>query len=284
MAHTNGAQTAKKVCTPNVGAPRRKTNGRGAPSENLPTAQAVGATIAKVPKPRRRFTRITVFDRKTGEDIVFKFQAGQRLPSLILPARQRDYDAGKYEIIAGFKFIYGPKKGTKPAPVEEVKLLTSKEARKAWVASLPKLEGEVTAETEPAVDASVDQWFRVELPREALEVGRRSSADHDFETPAFSEEFPDGWCAKLVQPQPESCCGDAKADPDWTYVQLPFHFEIYYNGGAKTVRKTHHGSNKKPLHEGQVECGMWLPKWVLTPISEDGASEIYEQLAASATD
>jgi hypothetical protein len=83
------------------------------------------------------------------------------------------------------------------------------------------------------------------------------------------EEYPNGWCAKLA-PQPEG-----PTDPDWTYIQFPYHFFVWYedeDGRPSSRRKTDHTG------DGTVECGMWIPHWLLTPISMVQAVEIYDLL------
>ncbi len=204
-------------------------------------------------------------DRWLSEPVVIKFEEDQSFPKEIRTASASERRRYPSECVGGFRLIYA--KRPKPLAPKREWFPASDGKRKEFLASLPEAPPEVKAALvaplpEPA--PLPEQWFRVVLSQAMFDRGAW-------------EEFPDGWCAKLV-PQPEPDYG-AIADPDWTYVQLPYHFDVWYEdeeGQLSSRRKTDKAGG------GHVKCGMWIPRWLLEPISVGEAADIYDTLAAQA--
>jgi hypothetical protein len=229
------------------------------------TGSAVLAEATSVKKPRRKFNSVRVGEGES--EVRLRFPEGAPLPTSITVGRHG-------------KLFLGIPQDTRPAENEpgSLRFLATLEDRRAWLANLPELtepdtETEIT-EAEPAPE----QWFRVLLSDEAMEAGAW-------------ENFSDGWCAKLVQPQPkllfDMWWGEDKAtmSEPWVYVQLPFHYFVNFedDNGRVTARYRTDSAGLKEGKDGNlnyqaVECGMWIPEGLLKPVTVEVAVEIFEAI------
>ena len=112
-----------------------------------------------------------------------------------------------------------------------------------------------------------------------------------YAPPDARANFPEGWVCKWV-PQPQRSQswrwrhGAFLNDPNWTYVQFPVHYWGMDSEGSwfcltDQVERGRRGRGKpRGDNGGRVECGMWIPRWLLRPVSAERAQPIYEGLLA----
>lgn len=200
--------------------------------------------------------------RSVSEPITIKFEEGAPLPAMIRTASQSERRRFPNECAGGFRLIYAePPRPSKP----ELKWFpaSDEKRRKEFLAELLEAPPEIKEALDappPELEPAPDQWFRVELSQAMYNKGAW-------------EEYPNGWCAKLVSRSTEV------NDPDWTYVQLSFHFNVWYEGedGRLSSRQK---TDRADSGSGRVQCGIWIPHWLLVPISAGEAVDIYDVLAA----
>lgn len=181
----------------------------------------------------------------------------------------------------------GPPKGTRPhPPIEWFRPVPKGELgreefvakRDEFFAGLRRLEPKELAALVPAPAPKPEpQWFVVDLPEVAMRNTSWGLAAHEQEgyaPPDARQHFPEGWCCRLVDPQPFWVNG-VRFDPDWAYVQFPVHYwGVDQNDGwfCLTDRYRH--------RDYKVECGMWVPRWLLKPVTAEQAQPLYEGLVA----
>lgn len=210
--------------------------------------------------PTTGLTGWTETDRWLSEPAVIKFREGQTLPRFICRASSRERRRHPGQVVGGLRLVY-----TEPPKESQPRLrwfpASNQEQLKAFLASLPEAPEEIKAAlaAEPEPVETPEQWFRVTLPQVCLDHGAW-------------EEYPEGWCAKLA-PRP-----GGPTDPDWMYVQLPFHFFVWYED--ETGRLSSRRKSDLAKGGGKVECGMWIPHWLIEPISVVQAAKIYDLLEA----
>ncbi|PJE50364.1 MAG: hypothetical protein COV29_04270 [Candidatus Yanofskybacteria bacterium CG10_big_fil_rev_8_21_14_0_10_36_16] len=135
-----------------------------------------------------------------------------------------------------------------------------------WLSQLPFLE-ELPVErraipgqpdSEPELEQEV--WLKVVLPFEAAR-----------------EFYPDGRCCKLVQPQPYWRYAEERA---WTYVQFTHAYSVFYEWYDQDGyhKEEEFRTDEFNPDEGTFQHGMWVPPWLLVPISEDEATDIYKAI------
>ena len=228
-------------------------------------------------------------DRWLSEPTVIKFEEGAPLPRLIRTARPGEQRCHPDKCVGGYRLIYRKRRRKSRPPIDWFPA-SDTDRRRALLASLPKkasakIRKALAAEPKPKPVEIPDQWFRVELPQVSMQGtwGTRGQDDHYGNPPDARENFPDGWCAKLVRPRPiQKFWEDDKIRyrynivPEWMYVQLPYHYDVWYEDqrGRLSSRRLTDFSG-----DGLVECGMWIPRWLLAPISSVQAAEIYDLLA-----
>jgi hypothetical protein len=165
--------------------------------------------------------------------------------------------------------------------------------RKEWFAGLPEgPEPTEAPEPQPAPEPA-EQWFVVTLPGVAMQNsfwGVEHGWD-DYIPPDARENFPEGWCCRLAQPQPTNWLvtdydyegrprsGRVDVDPDWVYVQLPVHYWVLDAATGQWWRRTDqprgHGRGG---NDRRVRCGMWVPQWCLKPVTPAEARLVYDWL------
>ena len=178
--------------------------------------------------------------------------------------------------------------------------------RDEFRAGLRRLEAVELAALAPApAPAPAPQWFIVDLPEVAMKNPYWGVSGHETEgytPPDARESFPEGWCCKLIQPQPAtftatdwwtvekrqmSATGRAQFDPNWVYVQFPVHYWGVDDRNGSWFRITDQQGGGRSRRHGrpdgknyQVECGMWIPRWLLKPVTAEQAMPVYERLVA----
>lgn len=193
----------------------------------------------------------------------------------------------------------GTRKGSKPNPPNRIEWLrpvpvdhsdreTFVAKRTEWFANLKPITEEAQNELEARktpVPEPTEQWFVVSLPEIAMQ-NRFWGMGHDWDEretipPDAREHYPEGWCCKLVQPQPSgfvlSGRGWVRWDSDATYVQFPVHYWTWDENGKPFRRTDKTGRGKGDY---RVECGMKVHRWLLKPVKPTEARPIYDWLVA----
>ncbi|MBI2062686.1 MAG: hypothetical protein HYW38_00400 [Candidatus Colwellbacteria bacterium] len=209
---------------------------------------------------------------------VIRFEKGAPLPNIIKTATPREQRHHSDQCAGGFRFFYvEPPKPSRPSiqwiPASDT------EKRREFLKSLPQASPEIQAilNNPPEPEPVPEQWFRVDLPEVAMQDNQWEEGGYEEDPPPDARvNFPQGWCCKLVQ-QPKFNFG-VIADPNWIYVQLPFHYWSWdyerKTGRPKQVFRTDSAGGRN----GSVECGIWIPRWLLVPINTREAREIFDLL------
>lgn len=157
----------------------------------------------------------------------------------------------------------------------------SRQSWRTWVNRLPGQSKREIKFLPAALPEPREQWFAVM----ADEVCRPNFPPaYSYEVPMFIGDREVGrkrklaqWPAKLVMQPPRVQVHDpdediwswARPDPNWLYVQLPYHFRVWDEMGRSKLRTS------KPNEEWKlVNCGMWIPQWLLKPIKSDEARRL----------
>ncbi len=162
--------------------------------------------------------------------------------------------------------------------------------RTDWLGGL--LVGKVTPK--PPMPEPAEQWFLINIPDVAMQNHSWGSSEHDgddYQPPDARSNFPDGWCCKLVSPQPQTKLvrGDGgfnqrmkpvQYDKDWAYVQFPVHYSVSYwmDDDGQWVLRWRQLTDKANRRAGKLECGMWIPRWLLKPVTPELAQPVYDWL------
>jgi len=269
LAGISASETTLSAEVPPV-APRRK---RVAKKAAVPAAK----------KTRRKFTTITVGEGES--EVRLRFPEGTPLPIGVRKASAREMRLHPEGCPGGFRLVYpwGPETDPKNPPTQ-ARFLATRDERRAWKATLPDgpaIDNVVVEKQAVQPQPAPEQWFRIVLSDEAMEAGGW-------------EFFPDGWCCKMIpttttpyEATLRYIDGEASFDPDWLYVQLPYHYFVTMvdeNGRETLNYRTDGAGARKPAEDGShwgymaVECGMWMPKSILKPVTNDEAAEIFEQI------
>jgi len=241
-----------------------------------PSRQRCGGGIAKkatAPKAsaKPRFTTVAIGEGAS--EVRLRFPAGKR-PSTITVTR-------------GKLFFGVPKSAKKSIKlVAEVVKYSTLDGVKGFFSQLlqratPEQLTIAAIAANPTPAPKQEQWFRIELSETALSAGA-------------SEEYPDGWCGKLVEPQPRGYWNEMTPHElgfsrDCVYVQLPFHYRVEYEDedgkrlkvSYKTDIVGRKDSYRDHLEYEAVECGMWVPRSILKNISVEDAAKIFEEIKAT---
>ncbi len=244
--------------------------------------------------------------RYRSEPVVIRFERGEPLPRAIRRAKPRDHRLHADEVVGEYRLLYGKAKDHEQRPQRRMEWFpaSDKEKRREFIRALPQASPEVLAALAepPLPQPQPEQWFRVGLPEVSMRNFHWNSeglADNEA-PPDAREEFPHGWPCKLVQPQPDRVkrpgynwdvkrgewkkanfySVSAQPDREWIYVQFPFHYDVYtWDGeGWTAVRK----SDSPDEAWGLVNCGMWVPRELLAPITSVDADRRYAALSVSA--
>lgn len=270
---TSGMQVAINACGQAV-----KTSGRRTSAIKKP-AQKTGV------KSRTHFTTVVLGEKGSPSEVRLRFPKNE-LPSVVTVNRGRVF--------------LGTPKGTRfERPTQKiVEYSTVDGVRKFFdqVRSRVSVEEFAPVANTSVADPITEQWFKIELSETSLAKGAW-------------EEYPHGWCVKLVQPQPRPWwydspkiiadgfmlrdyrIGELGFSAESIYVQLPFHYQVEYeeegsHAHLRTSFKTDTAGEKKyrgrssddHLSYKAVECGMWIPRQLLKPISVEEAVNIFEEI------
>lgn len=227
----------------------------------------------------------TETDRWESEPAVVKFEKGQPLPSEIRTASARERRLYPDECVGGLRLIY-PKLAKEQS--EAIEWFPWRGAddkiakkRRQFIKKLRRLPKKELAELNPPVEpkSASEQWFRLELTDLALKAGAWRNYP--------SDDIVGGWCCRLVEPQPRLEYSATMTEP-WVYIQFPRHYYAVwrdeYSGELRESWPTESDGWKDGkddrLGYQAMECGMWVPRSILRPISMAEAAELYKQIAA----
>jgi len=189
----------------------------------------------------------------------------------------------------------GTRKGTQPNPPSRIEWLRpvplghpdreSFVAKRAeWLAGLKPAPAEIKPEPTP-VPEPAERWFIISIPEMAMQNQfwgtEHGWAEHEAVPPDAREHYPEGWCCKLIQPQPSgfvlSGHGWVRWDPDVAYIQFPVHYWTWDENGKPFRRTDKTGRGKGDY---RAECGMKIPRWLLKPVKPAEARPVYDWLVA----
>lgn len=157
--------------------------------------------------------------------------------------------------------------------------------RAEWLANLKPAPAEVVQPKPEPVPEPAEQWFTISLPEMAMQNHfwgtEHEWAEHEIVPPDAREHYPEGWCCKLIQPQPSGFVltgrGWVKWDSNAVYVQFPVHYWTWDENG-KSFRRTDKIGRAKGDY--RVECGMKVPRGLLKPVKPVEARPIFDWLIA----